>query len=161
MINPPTTLLLLLAGLLVGGCKHSPVQKAYDEKREIARLASVLDQDWDRVRPEITPASEGLVQIGEPAMPTLLQLMLDDRDIVRRRADYAIIHIAARMTGRYDVKNQAEDIAAAGRFNNLLQELGNLHWASPREARAASVEKWRKWLAERPKSTEPKRPAGR
>lgn len=153
--------LLAVVVLLVGGCKHKPIWQVSDEKREIAQLAACMDQDWDRTYPDITPASAGLLEIGEPALPTLLPMMLDERDMVRRRAQYAIIQITARITGRYAVKNQAEDIAAAARFKELMAELGNLQWDAPKEARAAAVVKWKNWLASRPRATEPKKPAVR
>jgi hypothetical protein len=86
-----------------------------------------------------------LVNVGEPALPALLDLMLCEDELVRDRAAEAIEDITRAISDAYD----DDGVERANAYRELQDRLGRLDLRAPKEEREEIVLRWREWLAAR------------
>jgi hypothetical protein len=86
-----------------------------------------------------------LVNVGEPALPALLDLMLQENELARDRASEAIAEITRNISDTcYD--DEAERVRA---YRELQDRLGRFDSRGSREDREETVRQWRDWLEAR------------
>lgn len=116
-------------------------------EQRIASLIESIDDDWDVLHSDYTPAVRRLIKIGPPAIEPLLELMLVDNSFTRTHAQRALAGIVKTMLGYEYGKGWPEGIREGNeRFLRLWRALGDLHEDAPSEERQKSVRKWREWL---------------
>jgi hypothetical protein len=91
---------------------------------------------------DYTPAVHKLVEIGAPALPRMLDLMLRDGpydSFTREHVEKILWDIILKKCGGYLQGNE--------RANALWKSLGSLNSDAPLAERERAVKLWREWLA--------------
>src|SRR5262245_1957885 len=93
----------------------------------------------------LTPSVNRLLVIGEPAIPRVLELMLDEDKYTRLRAVTVIRTISMTKhgfkPGRGWLQNEDEV-----KWRQFWKSLGNLEWDATEADRKKSVALWKEWL---------------
>lgn len=139
---------------------------------EIRQLIDTIDHNPDRLHIELTPSVLRLVEIGEPAIPFVLELMLigddekenelreqalKDRGVVytpatigtRVRAKTVLTLVTAKMFGFERGKGWSKMGLGQEAFEKFWESLGSLDSHAPREERQKAVRLWHEWLMKR------------
>jgi HEAT repeat protein len=110
-----------------------------------AALARTLNDAPDQLHWDMTPAVYSLGQMGLRALPELLDLLMDDDELTRLRAQRALERINDQLhesqPGHESSGGKPEDPATVRWRTN-----GNYDYAADVASRAAAVEKWREWI---------------
>ncbi|MDX1963199.1 MAG: hypothetical protein SFX18_08595 [Pirellulales bacterium] len=113
----------------------------------VEQLIMVLDEKYDRLHPEYTPAVNELAKLGRPAIRPLLEVMLSDNEFSRLHANMALLRNIAYLQGLRDDHGWVGDERKNRlKFRKFWDRLGNLNHEAPLEERRAAVEKWHIWL---------------
>jgi hypothetical protein len=149
--------LFLISTLVMLGCVNIPsFQRTESPPESIPeRVAYWIARIDDNPMPtkDWTPAIHELVTIGDPAiLPTLEVMLREDSEFARQRAQGVLYGILAVQNGFVSGQGwpQGEDPREKDEaFLRQWKELGSMDWQASREKREASVELWRKWVADR------------
>jgi hypothetical protein len=126
------------------GCKHETAQQA-----EIRRLTQTINDD--EVQPGgRTPSVAALVNIGDDAIPAMLDLMIDGDARTRWHAWLALEDITSKMFGI--VPGRAGPPEREEEWRAFWRKLGSLRFDASRDERIKAVRLWREWLEERKES---------
>jgi hypothetical protein len=116
----------------------------------VDELIATLDDDCDPVHAHYSPSINALIDLGHPAIPRVLDLMLSPDELTRIRAQYILEQITGRDFGcRNGIWWSHEDYS---RWEAFWKSLGNLQWYAPEDDRRRSIQMWRDWLANRRKA---------
>ena len=120
---------------------------------QIARSVRRID-DYPREDAWDIPAVYVLINIGEPAIPAVLDLMLSDEESTRWRAETILWKITRSMCGLGDnqswpAEREAERIEKKAQWEALWERLGPLDHDGSQADRERAVRLWREWLSER------------
>ena len=122
---------------------------------KIAELIKRIDDQPDKLHGDYTPAGAQLIDLGEPALAPVLDLMLAEDGATRMRAQRVLEGITMKTYGFVQGKGWMNAIGET-RWRDFWLGLGNLDWEASKTARERSVSLWRHWLAERARDTEKK-----
>ena len=107
---------------------------------------TTIDDDPDELHSEMTPGVYGLIAIGKPAIPRLLDLMESEDEDTRMRAYTALEFITLRMHGfRWGQGWDGDHWENENRYREFLGRLGWFGWSDPKPKREASITLWRQW----------------
>lgn len=112
---------------------------------DIPSLLAQIDEEPDKLHSDSTPAVEALIEIGEPALAPVLELMLSPNRETRMRAQKVLEGVTLRLHGfrpghGWDDRSHEDD------WRRFWKSLGGLDWDAPEAERAATVARWREWL---------------
>lgn len=147
---------LVLSALVVAGvCGCAPQRFVYEPAitpERIEELVRTIDYDCDPFHSELTPSVRKLVEIGEPAIPRMLDLMLLDGkndESTRLRAETVIYRIFLAKYGWNRPGPGWADSKDKERFDAFWKTMPVLAYDAPLEERERAVKAWREWLAKR------------
>jgi hypothetical protein len=142
-------LLVLMSVCLGSGCAwqrfftKSPPPNL-DE--QLDKLVCTIDDDPNPLHSDYTPSVDELIELGDVAIPRMLDLMLSDNEDTRLHAQRVLEGIILKrygfVRGRSGLKPKGEE-----EFRAFWKSLGGLNWEAPREERERAVKLWRVWLA--------------
>jgi hypothetical protein len=150
--------LFMFSTLTLLGCASIPSWKRTESPPEsiperVAYWIARIDDRPDPAHPDWTPAVHELIDIGEPALLPTLELMLrEDSQETRFHADRVLSGILLVHNGfvfGQGWQNTEDPHRMEEAFRQQWKELGSMDWQASREERLASVELWRKWVADR------------
>ena len=113
--------------------------------KRISTLISTLDVDPDVLHSNFTSAVHELIAIGPPAIPKLLDVMLVDQYITRRRAITAL-EIITMQTRGFRLGRGWEEAEGEAKWRQWWLSMGNLRSDAARAEREQAIKKWRDWL---------------
>jgi len=119
-------------------------------KNEIDRLARMINADPDKLHSDYTPAVHRLIEIGDSALQSALDLVLSDDEMTRLRAQRVLEGVTMRMHGFQFGQGWASAQGSAD-WERLWNSLGDLDYKAPLESRLQSVKWWREWLSRQTK----------
>ena len=112
-------------------------------------LQLTINDAPDLLHFEQTLAVRSLVELGMPALPTVLKLMESTDGQIRQRAQYVLASIVLNdITQRLQPRPLTSDALSA--WEKLQQQNGSYRWDAPESARAASIDLWKRWLQDQP-----------
>lgn len=109
-----------------------------------------IDVDPDKLHKDYTPAVHRLIEIGEPALNAVLELMAAEDELTRLRAQRVIEGVTMRMNG-FDSAQGWSSRQQSDEWRRLWSLLGSLDYKAPLESRVESVKRWKEWLSGRTK----------
>jgi len=112
--------------------------------RALEACLGTLNDGEDLLHLDYTPAVRCLTEIGQPALPPLLDRLLADDEITRLRAQRAVEGITTKLFG-VNRENQTE---VEARWRKWWKEMGYSYNADP-ETRRAGVARLRAWVESR------------
>jgi D-alanyl-D-alanine carboxypeptidase len=112
---------------------------------EIERLVSTINDKPDMLHKHLTPSVNRLMVIGEPAIPRVLELMLDKDADTRLRAVTVIRVITMTNHGFKPGRGWLQDEDEV-KWRQFWASLGNLEWNAPADDRKKSIALWKEWL---------------
>ena len=145
--------LALVVAALAGGCTEICV---YDPPRlrrqqeQIDELVRTIDDGQDPCHSDHTPSVDKLIEIGDPAIRRMLDLMLLDSEsdyFTRLHAKTVLYGIILNKYGYRSDRSESDPNEVTKRANALWESLGNLSHAAPREERERAVKLWWEWYA--------------
>lgn len=143
----PFWLAALLAMCVGNGCVwqrwFAPPPTQEERLAELVRTIDYhgpasLHSDW-------TPSVYKLIELGEPAIRPMLDLMLADDEGTRARAQNVITWVYMEKFGFQHGWKQPED---KERYEAFWKSLPKLDPKAPREEREHAVKVWKAWLAD-------------
>jgi hypothetical protein len=147
---------MVFLSVMCGGSSHDrasarpnalkAVEQAPAPRDVLEELVRTINHKHDKLHPEWTPSVVKLIEIGDPAIPRMLDLMLSDDGETRLRAQQVLERVTTRKLGFVPGKGWLES-GGADKWRTLWKSLGNLDWEASREERERSVKLWREWLA--------------
>jgi hypothetical protein len=147
----PSALALVLAACGLAGCgqmmPHAPFGRVRPESLE--DLVRTIDTNPDWLHAGYTPSVHKLIEVGDPAIPRMLDLMLLDGDfpsMTRENAQTVLNGILSKKCGFVSGRGWSES-NGSDRANALWASLGNLDWKAPLDERERAVKLWREWYA--------------
>jgi hypothetical protein len=114
---------------------------------QIERLIDQIDQAPDKLHGDYTPAVYQLIDIGRPALPDALGLMLSAEEPTRLRAQRVLEGITMGLYGFRPGRGWPHERDEEA-WRSFWAGLGNLSYDAPAAARKESVRLWRQWLAQ-------------
>jgi hypothetical protein len=117
---------------------------------EIDELARMINADPDVLHSDYTPAVNRLIAIGEPALPTALDLMLSEDEMTRLRAQRVIEGVTMRMHGFQFGQGWTSQQGSAD-WESLWNSLGDMDYQAPLEYRHRALKLWKDWLSRQTK----------
>jgi len=113
--------------------------------QDIPSLLARIDEEPDKLHSDMTPAVEALIEIGEPALGPVLELMLSPGRETRMHAQRVLEGVTLRLHGfrpgqGWDDQSREDD------WRRFWKSLGDLDWDAPEASRADAVALWREWL---------------
>ena len=96
-------------------------------------LVATIDDAADPLHADVTPSATGLGVMGRAAAAAVLNLLESRSEMTRLRAQHALEAIASSET--------------RGAWSELWARNGGYRWDAPEAQRAASLLRWRRWLA--------------
>lgn len=115
---------------------------------EMKAYLKTLNDSADELHGDITPSVLALSEMGLRAVPSLLDLMTQGDKTTRLHAQRALELIMEKRHGY--VRGKALPEKAAGLVREEWRANGNYDYSADPESRAASIAKWREWLAKTP-----------
>jgi hypothetical protein len=123
--------------------------RSQEPPESLEELVRTINDDPDPLHADHTPSVHKLIELGDPAIPPMLDLMLLDGQydrLTRLHAERVLWGIVMKKYGFVRGRGwSAPD--GADRANAFWKSLGNLDWEAPREEREQAVKLWREWLA--------------
>ncbi len=116
------------------------------DPRALAAILQTLDDAADELHLDITPSVRALGEMGLKAVPALLDLLMAENDMTRLHAQRALELILARRYG-FIPGGGYPSPEAAERMRSEWRASGDYDYSANPAVRAASVTKWREWLA--------------
>lgn len=117
----------------------------------IASLITKINEEPDKLHRDRTPAVRALIEIGEPALGPVLELMLAPQRETRLRAQRVLEGVTLRLHG-FRPGHGWEDRSHEADWRRFWKSLGDLDWDAPEAERAAAVARWREWVQTRESS---------
>jgi HEAT repeat protein len=112
----------------------------------VAALLQTLSDAPDQLHGDMTPAVFALGDMGISALPSLLDLLMDQNEVRRLHAQRAVEQIMMRRHG-FQPGQGFPDAAAEDQFRVEWKANGNYDYSAEAAARADAVEKWRRSVA--------------
>jgi HEAT repeat protein len=112
----------------------------------LAALLHTLDDAADELHGDTTPAVSALGELGLSALPSLLDLLMDQNEVRRLHAQRAVEQIIMRRFGFLPGQG-FPDATAEDRFRALWKANGNYNYSAEAATRSDAVDKWRRWVA--------------
>src|SRR5215210_619511 len=114
---------------------------------DIPSLLAQIDQEPDKLHSDRTLAVEALIEMGEPVLGPVLELMLSPDRETRMHAQRVLEGVTLRFHGfrpghGWDDRSHEED------WRRFWNSLGDLDWDAPEAERADAVARWREWVQE-------------
>ncbi len=106
-------------------------------------LAARINDDPDKLHSEMTPAVDSFIEIGRPAIPTLLDLMLSSDADTRMRAQAGLEGITMQMFGFR--RGQGWSGNGEDKWRMFWKKLGSLDWQDTESERRSDIALWRQW----------------
>jgi hypothetical protein len=159
-LRTPLTVVALVC-FIAGGDRTAPASDKSERdatEARIARLIETIDDDPDELHFDYTPAVGKLIKVGRPAIRALVDIMLEEPLIRRRRAQRAIEGITMEMMG-FRFGQGWDKPESEHRWKKFWDSLDHLRSEASIDERRKSVDKWREWL-DRKKSTDQSQPDG-
>ena len=120
-----------------------------DPQAQAAAIATLNDAA-DKLHADMTPSVHTLAGMGLNAVPAVLELLMSEDEMTRLHAQRVLERILAAQhgakPGRGFPSTKAEQAMRSEWSAN-----GNYDYSSAKDARRASVGKWRQWLAQKEK----------
>ena len=139
-------------------CEPAPVVTRPEPKVEVAPeprpvetlddLVRTINNDPSERHYFSTPSGEKLIDLGDVAIPRMLDLMLSDDEDTRYHAQHVLGAIAMRQHG-FVVTKGWRNMEEHDQFHAFWKAHGSLDYKAPLEERERAVNLWRKWLASR------------
>jgi hypothetical protein len=114
-------------------------------QNEISSLLRRINDDPDKLHGDSTPAVERLIDLGEPALAPVLELMLASDSDTRLRAQRVLEGVTMASQGFRRGQGWLET-EGEERWRRFWASLGNLDWRAPAERRAEAVARWHAYL---------------
>ena len=142
MIGHKYALYLLL---LCGSCTSE--KQSNTNSAHIQSLIAHINDDYDNLHPEYTPAVEDLIRIGMPALKHgVLDLLLSDSEETRYHAEAVLSDVSSELYGFHSGRGW-QDPSGQEEWKRLWGKMGYSYKASP-EVRKSAYLRWQKWLQE-------------
>jgi hypothetical protein len=141
-------LIVVLIVFTGSGCAWQQLFSKPTQEEQVEALVRTIDYSPDPCHCDYTPSVWKLIEIGEPAIPRMLDLMLLDGRYdqeTRFHAKTVLWRIILNKSGfgsGQDWNN--DDIKRVGA---LWESLGDLDYKAPLAERERAVKLWREWLA--------------
>jgi hypothetical protein len=141
--------LVVLTAVCIGsGCawrqlSTQPTPQSPDE--QLDELVRTINDNADPLHFSNTPSVRKLIEIGEPAIPRMLDLMLSEDEGTRLHALNVLSGVMSAKHGRG--KYGWPDTDSEQQFAAFWKSLGDLQYDAPRKKRERAVKLWRAWLA--------------
>lgn len=141
-----------LAACLGSGCAMSQLftrSAPRSQEEQIEELVSTIDCNADMLHSDHTPSVHKLIDIGEPVIPRMLDLMLLDGQgdrWTRQHAQTVLSYIISKKHG-FESGRGWSGPEGADHARALWKSLGDLDYKAPLEERQRAVKLWREWLA--------------
>jgi hypothetical protein len=133
---------ILLAALATPGFA---APKRGSDAGEMKAYLKTINDSPDELHGDITPSVLALSEMGLRAVPSLLDLMTHDDKTTRLHAQRALELIMEKRHGY--MRGKALPEKAAELVREEWRANGNYDYSADAESRAASIDKWREWLA--------------
>jgi hypothetical protein len=146
-----TTRRILLIGLVATCVWNVKCGGGGRPEGEVDRLVRTINDNPNKLHSQYTPSVEGLISIGAPAIPRLLDLMETGDYMTRMRAEAALERITMEAYGFVPGRGWSRP-TGQDEWGYLWESLGSLDYKACEEMRRHSVALWRRWFAERPAS---------
>ncbi|HSQ58472.1 MAG TPA: hypothetical protein VLM40_22315, partial [Gemmata sp.] len=120
--------LFLLIAILYAGSEYQKTAEQAPPPRPVETLDDLVRTIGDKPDPlhrELTPSVHKLIELGDPAIPRMLDLMLAEDRTTRLRASHVLRCIVMRQHGFIDGQGWKDD-ASEKRFRAFWKSLGNL-----------------------------------
>jgi hypothetical protein len=145
----PLRLAALLTFCIGGGCAWQGLftQPAPEEQLEYLVQHITAHPDW--MHAGYSSETSKLINLGDPAIPRMLDLMLLDGKydrFTREHAQTVLYHIMCKKYG-FESGRGWSDPHGQERADALWKSLGDLDADAPLEEREGAVKLWREWLA--------------
>jgi hypothetical protein len=140
---------LLLCGLMSMSCTTSKNASSDtpEVRAKIRKLIAQINEDYDLLHTEHTPAVDELTNLGLPSLRHgVLELLLSDDQDTRYRAQAVLDDITASEYGfkaGRGWKSEEQRLA----WHDLRAKMGSYDYKASSEARKASYDLWADWLA--------------
>jgi hypothetical protein len=118
-------------------------------EENVHRLVLHINDNPNPLHGAETPAVDGLIDIGKPALLAVLPLMLSDDENTRIRAQTVLGSIIDMMFG-FSPGHGWPDAESQKRSEKLWNDLGNMQYDASKEDREKSIKLWKDWLAHNP-----------
>ena len=112
---------------------------------DIAHLIATINDSPDPSHGDLTPSVHALVQLGVPALPSVLPLLMSDDKWTRLRAQ-RVLERTTRTWVRERSPSRSGFREADYEWMELWQDNGGYDWEAPAPARTAALALWEKWL---------------
>jgi len=112
---------------------------------DIARLIATINDSPDPSHGDLTPSVLALIQLGLPALPSVLPLLGSEDKWTRLRGQ-RVLERTTRAWVRERAPGRSASREADYTWMELWQDNGAYDWEAPPEARTAAIERWRTWL---------------
>jgi hypothetical protein len=143
------TAVALLSSVAAGCCGRAPPGREYVAiPAEVPDLVAHLSTFPYSTHANMTRSTERLVEIGEPALPFVIPLMLSDDEWTRRHADTVISGTGMALFGWKAGQGWTRPGGEAG-YRSFDRRLGSMRWNASQEDRERSVKLWKTWLDSR------------
>lgn len=116
------------------------------DQHALAACLRALNDAPDQLHGDMTPAVFAIGEMGTSPLPSLLDLLMDESANTRLHAQRAVEQIIMRRHGFVPGQGFAT-AAEEEEFRSQWRANGNYDYSAAAAARAAAVEKWRRWLA--------------
>lgn len=123
--------------------------------QRVRELCDRINEDPDLLHFDYTPAVHELIDIGAPAIPPALDLMLSEDSDTRLRAERFLEGVTLKEHG-FVFGQGWKKPSSEGDWRQFWKRLGSIDYKASREERVASISLWRAWLAERQKAPQAK-----
>jgi len=114
------------------------------DNAEVDRLIKGINDHPDLLHAESTPAVNRLIDIGKPAIPALLEVIISGDGPTRMRAQAALELITLRMYG-FQPGHGWQSNEGEAQWRSFWMDLGSLNWQDTADKRLAAVKLWRQW----------------
>jgi hypothetical protein len=112
---------------------------------EIERLVRQINASPDKLHGDYTPAVLKLIEIGEPALPAVLPLMVSEERETRLRAQRVLEGVTMAMFG-FRIGHGWTRPGGEEAWRRLWDDLGGVSAEDSPERRAQAVDRWTRWL---------------
>jgi hypothetical protein len=144
------TLLILYSSI---GCAGLMKTHSARDAESVDDLVRTIDFNFDPLHGEITPSVHKLIEIGDPVIPRMLDLMLLDGEnyhhFTRLHAETVIYRIYLAKFGWNNPGPGWTNPTDEERFKVFWKSMPTLDHDAPLKERERAVKAWREWHANR------------